>query len=690
MKRTISLVLALGVVAAGTSVLRGQRGATREWRSYGADLGNTHYSPLVDIVESNFNKLEVAWRLKTDSLGPRPEYQYEGTPLMAGGVVFATAGSRRAVVALDAGTGELLWMHSEQEGERGAAAPRQLSGRGLAYWTDGREQRILYVTPGYRLVALDARTGHPIPTFGKNGAVDLKENDDQHIDPLSSEIGLHASPIVAKNVVVVGAAHKSGGVPTGRTNVKGYVRGFDVRTGRRLWIFHTIPSPGEFGNETWEKDSWSYTGNAGVWAQMSVDEELGLAYLPVELPTGDYFGANRPGAGLFGESLVAVDLQTGKRKWHYQLVHHGIWDMDIPCAPILADIVVNGRPIKAVAQPTKQAFLYVFNRETGEPVWPIEERPVARGDVPGEWYSPTQPFPLNGLGKPFNYETQGFADDDLVDFTPELRAEAKQIVSKYKIGPIFTPPVVSRLEGPLATLAISSAGGGTNWPGGSFDPETKILYVSSTKSLSQLGLVPPRDPSKNDMQYVQGNAAQGARTTAGAGSQAGGGRVETTAPRGAAPAAESAGGEGGGGALTVRGLPIMKPPYGRLTAIDLNKGQIVWQVPHGETPANITNNAALKGITVPRTGRAGTVGQLVTKTLLIVGEPGFGPTPSGQRGAMLRAYDKATGKEVGAVYMPAPQSGTPMTYLWNDKQYIVVAISGAGYSAELLAFRLGS
>jgi quinoprotein glucose dehydrogenase len=690
MRRTISLVLALGAFAAGSVIVGGQRGASREWRSYGADLGNTHYSPLVDVDASNFNKLEVAWRFKTDALGPRPEYQYEGTPLMAGGVVFATAGSRRAIVALDAGTGEMLWMHSEQEGERGAAAPRQLSGRGLAYWTDGREQRILYVTPGYRLIALDAKTGHPIPTFGRNGAVDLKENDDQHIDPLSSEIGLHASPIVAKNVVVVGAAHKSGGVPTGRTNVKGYVRGFDVRTGRRLWIFHTIPSPGEFGNDTWEKDSWSYTGNAGVWAQMSVDEDLGLAYLPVELPTGDYFGANRPGAGLFGESLVAVDLQTGKRKWHYQLVHHGIWDMDIPCAPILADVVVNGRPIKAVAQPTKQAFLYVFNRETGEPVWPIEERPVAKGDVPGEWYSPTQPFPLNSLGKPFNYETQGFADDDLIDFTPELRAEAQQVVSKYKVGPIFTPPVVSRLEGPLATLSISSAGGGTNWPGGSFDPETKILYVSSTKSLSQLGLVPPRDPAKNDMQYVQGNAAQGARTTAGAGSAAGGGRVETTAPRGAAPAAESAGGEGGGGTLTVRGLPIMKPPYGRLTAIDLNKGQIIWQVPHGETPANITNNAALKGITVPRTGRAGTVGQLVTKTLLIVGEPGFGPTPSGQRGAMLRAYDKATGKEVGAVYMPAPQSGTPMSYMWNDKQYIVIAISGAGYSAELLAFRLGS
>jgi quinoprotein glucose dehydrogenase len=419
---------------------------------------------------------------------------------------------------------------------------------------------------------------------------------------------------------------------------------------------------------------------------MSVDEELGLAYLPVELPTGDYFGANRPGNGLFGESLVAVDLQTGKRKWHYQLVHHGIWDMDIPCAPILADIVVNGRTIKAVAQPTKQAFLYVFDRATGQPVWPIEERPVVKGDVPGEWYSPTQPFPLNGAGKPFNYDTQGFTEDDLIDFTPELRAEAKQIVSRYKLGPVFTPPVVSRIEGPLATLVIGAGGGGSNWPGGSYDPETHVLYVSSNKSLAQLGLVPPRDPSKNDMQYVQGNAASGARTTAGAG----GGAATTPAPRPAAAAAEGGGEGGGGGGLTVRGLPIMKPPYGQISAIDLTKGAIIWQVAHGDTPDAIRNNAALNGVTIPRTGRPGTVGTLVTKTLVVAGEAGFGPTPNGRRGAMLRAYDKATGKEVGAVYMPAPQGGGPMTYLWNGKQYIVVAIGGPGYSAELLAFKLGT
>ena len=665
-----TLLVALG----WTSVaVWGQAGARNgEWRSYGGDQGHTKYSPLDQINGENFKTLEVAWRFKTDHLGPRPEFQFEGTPLMIGGVLYTTGGSRRAVAALDAATGEELWIHSEREGPRGAAAPRQLSGRGLAYWTDGKDERILYVTPGYRLVALDAKTGMPIPTFGQKGVVDLKTDDDQVIDALSGEIGLHSTPAIAKDVVIIGAAHRSGGVPTGRTNVKGYVRGFDVRTGKRLWIFHTIPSPGEFGNDTWEKDSWSYTGNAGVWAQISVDEELGLAYLPVELPTGDYFGANRPGNGLFGESLVAVDLQTGKRKWHYQFVHHGLWDMDIPCAPILVDIVVNGRAIKAVAQPTKQAFLYVLDRATGEPVWPIVEKPVEKGTVPGEWYSPTQPFPT----KPPAYDHQGVLPEDLIDFTPELHAEALDLVSKYKLGPMFTPPVVSRIEGPLATLTMATGGGGTNWPGGSYDPETHIVYVSSQSQITPLGLVPPRDPTKNDMAYVQGNAAAGARTRAGAGS----------AP--AAPAEPPA--EGGGGGLTVRGLSLVKPPYGRITAIDLTKGEIVWQVAHGETPDSVRNHPALKGLNIPRTGRPGTAGTLVTKAVVIAGETSFGPTPSGQRGAMLRAYDKATGKEVGAVYMAAPQGGSPMTYMLNGKQYIVVAISGPGYSGELLALRLPS
>jgi quinoprotein glucose dehydrogenase len=659
----------LGVLCVAAAMpLAAQTGAKNgEWRTYGGDLGNTHYSALEQISASNFNKLQLAWRFKTDSLGPRPEYNMESTPLMVNGVVYTTAGTRRAVVALDAATGELMWMHSEREGARGNNAPRQLSGRGLAYWTDGKEERILYVTPGYRLIALDAKTGVPAPAFGKAGVVDLKLDDDQQIDLVTGEVGLHATPVVAGDVVIVGAAHRSGGVPKTRNNVKGYVRGFDARTGKRLWIFHTIPLPGEFGFNTWEKDSSSYTGNAGVWGQISVDEELGMAFIPVELPTGDYYGGHRPGNGLFGETLLAVDLKTGQRKWHYQLVHHGIWDMDIPCAPVLTDITVNGRTIKAVAQPTKQAFLYVFDRVTGQPIWPIDEKPVTKGTVPGEWYSPTQPFP----SKPPAYDRQGLVVDDLIDFTPAMRAEAVRLTSRYQLGPVFTPPVVSKAEGPLATLALATAGGGTNWPGGSYDPETHKFYVFSQKSLSTLGLVPPSSPETSDMNFVQGTATSGVRSTGGAGAVAG----DTPA-------------EGGGGGLTVQGLPLMKPPYGQISAIDLDKGEILWQIAHGETPDNIRNNPALKGLNIPRTGRAGNIGTLVTKTLVVAGEAGFFTTPSGQKGAMLRAYDKVTGKDAGAVYMPAPQTGSPMTYTMNGKQYIVIAVGGAGYPAELLAYKL--
>ena len=667
------IVLALIPVIWMATPAVAQHGAKNgEWSTYGGDLGNNRYSGLDQINAGNFNKLEVAWRFKTDSLGPRPEYQLESTPLMVHGVLYSTAGTRRAVVALDAATGEVIWSHSENEGARGAAAPRQLSGRGLAYWTDGKEERILYVTPGYRLIALDAKTGVSVHGFGQNGAVDLKADDDQEIDLITGEVGLHSTPVVARNVVIVGAAHRSGGVPKSFRNTKGYVRGFDVRTGKRLWIFHTIPKPGEFGIDTWEKDSWAYTGNAGVWGQISVDEELGLAYLPVELPTGDYFGAHRPGNNLFGESLVAVDLQTGKRKWHYQLVHHGLWDMDIPCAPILVDITVNGRIVKAVAQPTKQGAFYVFDRATGQPVWPIEERPVEKGDVPGEWYSPTQPF----LTKPPPFERQGVSIDDLIDFTPELRAEAVKLVSKYKMGPIFTPPVVSRIDGPLATLSRAQAG--TNWQGGSYDPETGTAYVFSSGTIGAYGLVPPPNASVSDMEYIQGSALTGARTRGGSGSTAAGNR----------PAAGEA--EGGGAGLTVQGLPLGKPPYGRISAIDLNKGEMLWQVAHGETSDSVRNNPALKGLNIPRTGRPGLIGTLVTKTLVIAGEGGYFTTPSGVRGAMLRAYDKRTGQDAGAVYMPAPQSGSPMTYMLNGQQYIVIAISGGNYSGELVAFRLPS
>jgi quinoprotein glucose dehydrogenase len=701
----LPLFLLVAIVGLTTVTFHGQGGAlkTGEWRTYGGDLGHTRYSPLDQINADNFSKLEVAWRFKTDNLGPLPEFNLQSTPLMVNGVLYSTGGTRRAVVALDARTGEQLWMHSLNEGKRAEVSPRRLSGRGLSYWSDGKEERILYVTLGYQLVALDAKSGRPVPGFGKNGIVDLKLDNDQAVDPVTGEFGLHAVPVVAGDTVIVGAAHLPGGSPRSKTNVKGYIRAFDVRTGKRLWIFHTIPMPGEFGNDTWLNDSWAYTGNTGVWANMAVDEQLGLVYLPVELPTGDWYGGNRPGNGLFGESLVAVDLKTGQRRWHYQMIHHGIWDYDNPAPSILIDITVNGKPIKAIAHPTKQAFMYVFDRATGQPVWPIEERPVPKGDVPGEWYSPTQPFPT----KPPAFDRQGFSIDDLIDFTPELRAEAIKLVSRYKIGPIYTPPVVSKWEGPLALLMLPSAGGGVNWYGGSADPETGMVYVGSVTTPTAVGLV-PADPAKSDFGYASGRA-QNPDAPAPAGGRGSGAAPATaaagtgrgapgTSPPGAlipqvvggvgdvpAPQAEGA---PAGGPLNIQGLPLVKPPWGRITAYDMNKGEIAWQIAHGETPDNVRNHPALKGLNIPRTGRQGRLGTLVTKTLLIAGEGGFFTTPSGQRGAMLRAYNKANGQEVGAVYMPAPQTGSPMTYMLDGRQYIVVSISGGTYSGELLALRL--
>ena len=641
-----------------------------EWATYSGDLASTRYSPLDQINATNFSKLQLAFRFKTENLGPRPEFQFQGTPLMVNGRLFTTAGTRRAAVALSATTGEMLWMHSIDEGKRGEAAPRQLSGRGLSYWSDGKEERVIYVTPGYQMVALDAKTGQRVPAFGTNGIVDLKVGLDQEgLDLTTAEIGLHAAPIISKDIIVIGAAHREGGAPRSKTNVKGYIRGFDVRTGKRVWIFHTIPMKGEAGFETWDPDAVTYTGNAGVWAQMSADEELGIVYMPVELPTGDYYGGHRRGGGakgpdtsLYSETLLALDIKTGQRKWHYQLVHHGIWDHDIPCAPILMDLVVDGKPVKAVAQPTKQNWLYVFDRVTGKPVWPIEERPVEKGDVPGEWYSPTQPF----VTKPPAYERQGVTIDDLIDYTPELRAEAEKLVSQYKIGPIFTPPVVSKWEGPRGTLIIPEVTGGANWQGGSFDPETKRFYIFTNVAIASLGLATP-EPTQSDMLYVRGVARN---------------------PNPPAPAAGGAPGGGGGAGLNVRGLPLIKPPYATISAIDMNKGDLLWKIPHGDTADAIKNNAALKGLTIPRTGRPGRIGVLTTKTLLIAGEGGFATTPDG-RGAYLRAYDKATGADVGQMFMPAPQTGSPMTYSINGTQYIAVAVSGPGFAGELLVYKLG-
>ena len=678
--KKFSLPVFLAATFLGSSINAQQGAPNGEWPTYGGDLGHTRYSGLGQIDASNFSDLTVAWEFNATNFGPSPEYRFQSTPLMVNGKIYSTAGSRRSVVSLDAATGELLWFYNLDEGERGQNAPRQLSGRGLAYWQADDEERVVYVTPGYQMVALDAATGIPVSEFGNNGIVDLKQNADQQIDLVTGEIGLHSTPIVAKDVVIVGAAHRTGGNPRSRENVKGYVRGFDVRTGERLWVFHTIPLPGEYGNESWLNDSASYTGNTGVWAQISVDVELETVYLPVEAATGDYYGAYRPGDNLFSESLVAVDLYTGERKWHFQLVHHGIWDHDIPCAPILADIVIDGRLRKIVAQPTKQAFLYVFDRETGEPIWPIEEQPVEIGDVPGEWYAPTQPIPT----KPPAYDRQGVSEDDLIDFTPQLRARALEIASWHKMGPIFTPPVVSNIDGPLGTLMAPATGGGTNWPGGSYDPETNMLYVVSNSSVVSLAVVEPY-PGQSDMAYIQGNAISGPRTSGGAGSSAGGGRTEFASTQRERPVSTRGNPPRN---LLVDRLPLLKPPYGRLTAIDLEEGDIAWQVPHGQTPDRIANHPVLAEMDLPRTGQGASVGSLGTKTLVIAGEAELTTNAVGERRAMLRAYDKSTGAEVGAIRLPAPQTGSPMTYELNGEQHIVVAVSGTGVAGRLVAYKL--
>ena len=701
-----------GQAAAGRTPALTQMGPN--WDTYGGNLASHRYAPLDQINKDNFKNLAVAWRLKTDFLGPTPDNLYSATPLYVNGVVYTTAGTRRAAIALNPETGEMLWMHSEDEGPRGLAAPRRGAGRGLAYWSsaDGADQRIIYVTPGYRMIALNARTGELVRSFGKDGVVDLKTDNDQEYDLTTAAVGLNATPLVAGEVVVVGAAHFAAGTPNTRPTAKGFVRGFDVKTGKRLWIFHTIPVKGEFGYDTWLDESAEKNGNLGVWAQMSADLELGLVYVPTEMPATDYYGVNRPGNGLFGESIVALDLKTGKRKWHYQTVHHGVWDWDLPCAPMLYDVQIGGRAIKALAQPTKSAFLFVLNRETGEPIWPIEERPVPQSNVPGEKTSLTQPFPT----KPLPFDRQGVTLDDLIDFTPALRAQAVEQAKAYKIGPIFTPPALATPDGPIATLMLPAEVGGANWPGGSFDPETNRLYIHSHTNVFALPNVQP-DLSLPGPTNLAGTlrGAQGAAEAAGGRGGRGGGRdggaaagARAGAPGGGGPAAGGgvppAGAPGAGpagapgpargrGGTTVQGLPIIKPPYDRITAYDMNTGGILWQKTHSSSPDNIKNNAALRGLDLPRLGQPGRtfIGVLTTKTLVIAGEGGVHTNAQGQTVALLRAYDKATGEDVpGEVNMPARQTGSPMTYMHNGKQYIVIAVTGQGANTggEIIAYAL--
>jgi quinoprotein glucose dehydrogenase len=561
------------------------------------------------------------------------------------------------------------------------------------------------VTPGYRLIALNAKTGQPIPSFGANGVVDMKVGvvygDGKQIDLESGEIGLHSTPTIVKNVVLVGSAMKEGMTVTTHNNTKGVARAYDVRTGRMLWQFNTIPRPGEFGNDTWLNNSWATNGNTGVWTQITVDEELGLVYLPVESPTSDYYGGKRPGDNLYGESLVCVDLRTGQRKWHFQFVHHPIWDHDMSSAPLIADVTVDGKPRKVVAVPSKQAYLYVFDRVTGEPIWPIVETAVPQGDVPGEWYAKTQPIPT----KPPPYGRPGMnIPEDVIDFTPELRAQGMALLERYKwgggdfpySGTLYNPPIIGDAKGLLGAVNVGNASGGTNWPGGGYDPETHIVYAqASTSAFSPESIAPP-PPGFSDIPYQAGVVGQPFRLREAAGTGTYADVPRQREPAGAAattpaastpptPGAPPAGG-GFGGRATVDGLPVLKPPYGVLAAMHLDRGELLWQVPHGDTPDNVRNHAKLKGLNIPKTGQTGSVGLMVTRTLVVLGDPQVTTTAEHPRGAMLRAYDKKTGKEVGAVYMPAQQSGSPMTYLARGKQYIVVAVSGGNYSGEYIAF----
>ncbi len=642
-----------------------------DWLNYANDLGSTRYAALDQIDASNFNKLEVAWRFSTDPFGARPDAYFNSTPLVVKGRLFSTVGFERYLVSLDAATGQLLWTY--RHNEKGRQGTRGGAGWGVAYWTDGTIERIFYCTRSYQMISLDAKTGLPDPAFGVNGELDLRLDLDQTVDPVRGVIGIHAPPLVIKNTVVVGAAPSPA--------VQAHLRGFDVRTGKRKWIFHTIPKKGEFGYDTWlTAGQAEAAGATGVWAPMSGDEELGLIYAGVELPAADQLGVTRAGNSLFSETLVALDAETGQRRWHYQLEHHGLWDRDVSSAAILFDLPKDGKVIKALALPSKQAFMYVLDRTNGKPVWPIPEKPVPKGDVPGEWYAPTQPVP----SKPPAFDKQSVTPADLIDWTPEIKTRALAIASHYKLGTLFTPPTLVTPDGSWGTLMYPEFQGGANWPGGSYDPQTGIAYIYSKTVLQVTGVV----------QQPNGQLTAVNRQATGVNDNNGGGFGGVAGPG----ARQGLGGPAVGvrdglndpivqGLLTIGGLPLGKPPYGRITAIDLRKGELLWQTAHGETPDFIKNNPLLKGVTIPRTGQAGILGTLTTKSLIICGDSGVFTDESGRRAARLRAYDKMTGKEVGAVFMDKPQTGAAMTYALGGRQYIVTAI-GSVKGAELVAFRL--
>jgi len=652
------LTLILFAIVAGTLPAQSQEAKAElsvaakpgEWRYLNSDPLSTRYSPLDQINKDNFKDLKIAWRWKP-AIGPAPSslggtaqgngdpklaiYRSESTPIMAHGVLYTAAGGQRVVAAIDAATGRQLWMWmGMDEGGRDRMAPRRNAGRGVAYWTDGQDERIFVVTTGFYLVALDAKTGLPVTSFGVNGAVDLMKELNVEFDHVT-RIGNSSPPMVYKNTVIIPPALEEGFTPPSMRNTPGYVMAFDAHTGKQKWAFHTVPKVGELGAGTWENGSNDYTGNTGVWAPISVDPELGYAYLPVESPTDDYYGGHRLGSNLFANSIVCVDLETGKRIWHYQITHHDIWNYDLPSAPALVNMTVDGRPVKALVQLTKQGYAYVLDRVTGEPVWPFEERPAPASDVPGERAWPTQPHPT----KPPAYDYQGYVENDLIDFTPELRAEALRIAKQYRLGPVFTPPSEIKPDGTKGTWYNPGGTGGSLWQGGGFDPETGYFYIPSKTGPGIITVV--NDP-KSDLRFSRGPGAN----------------------------------------LTVKGLPILKPPYSRITALDLNKGEFAWVAPLGTTPARVSQNPALNGMNLPNTGGINLHATLlVTKTLLIAGE-GWGGAH------VVRAYDKKTGAVLSEASIPGMMGSMPMTYMANGKQYIAFTVGTATEPAEVISLAL--
>ena len=616
-------------------VADGQAGSdVDEWRFYGGDPGHTKYSPLSQITKDNVGLLQIAWtwtsvdeQLRADNPVIRDgrifrTYAHEVTPLMVDGVLYATTNLGQ-VAAIDPTTGETRWSYDPGLYLEGRPAVHGFLTRGLAYWTDGAEARLFYAGGRTYLVSVDAKTGEPDVDFGRNGQVDLKRGLGRTIDP--GQYAVSSPPVVVADTVIVGSAMTEG---TGRQEAPpGHVRGYDVRTGEMKWIFHTIPQPGEYGHETWGDDSWRRAGGANVWSNMSVDPELGYVYLPVGSPVTDYYGGHRPGDNLFANSLVCLDAETGERVWHFQFVHHTVWDYDLPAAPNLIDITVEGREIKAVAQVTKQGYTFVFDRETGEPVWPIEERPVPQSTVPGEQTSPTQPYPT----KPPVYLTNGAVEDDLIDFTDELRREALEIYKPHTAGPLYTPPAIG------GNIVRPGWSGGANWWGAAFDPDTGRLYVPSWAHFSFV-VMEPGNPARSDL---------------------------TIRPR-----VSNLPGP--------RGLPLFKPPYSRLVALDLNNGTGIWSVPLGEGPRE---HDALRGLDLAPLGnyeKSG--GPLLTKTLLFIGQ--------GIESNTFRAFDKDTGYEVFNMQLPARSSAAPITYFVDDRQYIVLAIGGGDRTEQLVALAL--